>query len=184
MPYHRPDRIAAVWETIPSASIFENTPAPASLREWQARASTVERFAPWTLNTVNLTGAGEPAQLTAAVVSRELLPLLGVSPILGRNFTAEEAQPTGPPATLLTHDLWRSQFGARADILGQRLILSGISTNLCVLFTAHDAHMHRYPMVVLSDCCAAESDFDHNVALAQLKRFCKAEVCRSPEFRV
>ena len=70
------------------------------------------------------------------------------------------------------------------DLKVKRLILSGIATNLCVLFTAHDAHMHRYPLVVLSDCCAAESDFDHNVALEQLERFCKAEICRSTEFRL
>jgi nicotinamidase-related amidase len=64
----------------------------------------------------------------------------------------------------------------------KRLILSGIATNLCVLFTAHDAHMYRYPMVVLSDCCAAESDFDHNIALNQLERFCSAVVCLSTDF--
>ena len=64
----------------------------------------------------------------------------------------------------------------------KRLILSGIATNLCVLFTAHDAHMHRYPIVVLSDCCAAESDFDHNIALSQLERFCAAQICRSGDF--
>jgi nicotinamidase-related amidase len=64
----------------------------------------------------------------------------------------------------------------------RRLILSGIATNLCVLFTAHDAHMHQYPMVVLSDCCAAESDFDHNLALSQLERFCDAIVCLSTDF--
>jgi nicotinamidase-related amidase len=68
-------------------------------------------------------------------------------------------------------------FGVR------RVILSGIATNLCVLFTAHDAHMHRYPVVVLSDCCAAESDFDHDVALKQLERFCGATICRSDEFK-
>ncbi len=65
----------------------------------------------------------------------------------------------------------------------KRLILSGIATNLCVLFTAHDAYMHHYQLVVLSDCCAAESDFDHDVALSQLKRFCKAQVCLSSECR-
>jgi nicotinamidase-related amidase len=65
----------------------------------------------------------------------------------------------------------------------RRLILSGIATNLCVLFTAHDAHMHQYPMVLLSDCCAAESDFDHNLALSQLERFCDATVCLSTDFR-
>jgi nicotinamidase-related amidase len=66
----------------------------------------------------------------------------------------------------------------------RRLILAGIATNLCVLFTAHDAHMHGYDLLVLSDCCAAESDEDHNLALDQLKRFCGAKVCRSDELRL
>lgn len=70
------------------------------------------------------------------------------------------------------------------DLNARRLILTGIATNLCVLFTAHDAHMRRFPMVVLSDCCAAESDFDHNIALEQLKRFCKAQIRLSTELRV
>jgi nicotinamidase-related amidase len=65
----------------------------------------------------------------------------------------------------------------------ERLILTGIATNLCVLFSAHDAHMHRYPLIVLSDCCAAESDFDHDVALSQLERFCGATICLSSEFK-
>jgi nicotinamidase-related amidase len=67
------------------------------------------------------------------------------------------------------------------DLGAERLILSGIATNLCVLFTAHDAHMRQYPIVVLSDCCAAESDFDHNTALKQLERFCGAQIGLSAE---
>lgn len=69
------------------------------------------------------------------------------------------------------------------DLGARRLILAGIATNLCVLFTAHDAHMHGYKMVVLSDCCAAESDSDHNVALRQLRDFCGATVCLSGDYR-
>lgn len=69
------------------------------------------------------------------------------------------------------------------DLEIERLILAGIATNLCVLFTAHDAHMHQYPLTVLSDCCAAETDFDHNVALSQLARFCGATICLSSELQ-
>jgi len=65
----------------------------------------------------------------------------------------------------------------------KRLILCGIATNLCVLFTAHDAHMRGYKLIVLSDCCAAETDFDHNIALGQLTEFCDAHICRSTELR-
>ena len=63
----------------------------------------------------------------------------------------------------------------------RRLILAGMATNICVLFSAHDAYMHEYDIVALSDCCAAESDDDHNIALDQLKRFCGTKVCRSDE---
>ncbi len=69
------------------------------------------------------------------------------------------------------------------DLDINHLILSGIATNLCVLFTAHDAHMHRYKLTILSDCCAAQSDFDHETALSQLKSFCGARICKSCEFK-
>ncbi len=42
----------------------------------------------------------------------------------------------------------------------RKLYLSGIATNLCVFFSAHDAYMHEYKITVLSDCCCAESDTD------------------------
>jgi len=70
------------------------------------------------------------------------------------------------------------------DLGAKHLVLAGIATNLCVLFTAHDAHMHEYRVTVLSDCCAAESDHDHNEALSQLKRFCGAKVCTADEMKL
>jgi nicotinamidase-related amidase len=69
------------------------------------------------------------------------------------------------------------------DLGAKRLILAGVATNLCVFFTAHDAYMHEYGLTILSDCCAAESDFDHNLALDQLKRFCKAKIVLSSEYQ-
>ncbi len=65
----------------------------------------------------------------------------------------------------------------------ERLIVAGIATNLCVLFTAHDAHMHEFEITVLSDCCAAESDEDHNWALDQLKQFLGVKVCLGEELQ-
>lgn len=62
-----------------------------------------------------------------------------------------------------------------------RLVLAGMATNLCVLITAHDASMHGFPVTVLSNCCAAESDFDHNVVLRQLEKFFDATICLSTE---
>ena len=62
--------------------------------------------------------------------------------------------------------------------------MAGLATNLCVFFSAHDAHMHEYKITVLSDCCAAESDTDHDMALEQLQRFLHVRVQRSDEVKV
>jgi len=137
LPYPRADRLAVVWETIPSASVIQNTPAPASLGAWRERSEAFEALAPWTLDTVNLTGSGDPARLVAAIASREVLPVLGVSPLLGRNFTEEEARPNGPPVTVLTHTLWTSRFGARPDVVGQRILLSGTPTTVVGVLPAN-----------------------------------------------
>lgn len=65
----------------------------------------------------------------------------------------------------------------------KRLLLCGVATNLCVTFTAHDAHMQGYQTVVISDCCAAERDEDHDFTLTQLKQFCRTKICRSDELQ-
>ncbi len=63
----------------------------------------------------------------------------------------------------------------------RRLVMAGIATNLCVAFSAHDAHMHDFKVIILSDCCAAESDEDHNLSLDQMKRFLDIRICRADE---
>ena len=130
LPYRDPGRLVVLWETIPSASVFQNTPAPVTMGAWRARATAFDGLAAWTSGTVNLTGVGDPARLTSAVVSRDLLPLLGVQPALGRNFTAEEALPEGPLVVLLTHGLWMSRFGGRPDAIGASIRLSGTATTI------------------------------------------------------
>ncbi len=66
----------------------------------------------------------------------------------------------------------------------KNLLMAGIATNLCVFFSAHDAHMHEYKITVLSDCCCAESNADHDVALEQLERFLHVTVCRGDEVKL
>ncbi|HWA36891.1 MAG TPA: isochorismatase family cysteine hydrolase [Burkholderiales bacterium] len=60
--------------------------------------------------------------------------------------------------------------------LGARtLVLTGIAGNMCVMFTAHDAHMRDYRIHVPRDCIASESEADDAQALAQMEKSCKAD---------
>jgi nicotinamidase-related amidase len=64
------------------------------------------------------------------------------------------------------------------------LILAGLCANVCVLFTAADAYMRGYKLVVPSDCVAAASGTDCGYALDQMRRIFKAEVHPSAEIDV
>src|SRR6185437_5147011 len=66
-----------------------------------------------------------PERLACTDVERTLLPTLQVSPILGRDFTAQEDRPNGPRVVLISHALWRSRFAADPKIVGKTLSLDG-----------------------------------------------------------
>jgi putative ABC transport system permease protein len=66
-----------------------------------------------------------PARLGCAQVDAEFLPVLGIRPALGRNFTREEDLPNGPRAALISNALWKSRFGGSRDAVGQRIALDG-----------------------------------------------------------
>jgi nicotinamidase-related amidase len=63
----------------------------------------------------------------------------------------------------------------------QRLILTGVSTNSCVLFTAADAYMRDLELMVPDDCAAACNAREHKTALEQMKCMLKADVSPSTE---
>ncbi len=71
-----------------------------------------------------LTGDGDPERLTRVAVSGNFFPLLGVQPIHGRSFTADEGRPNGPPVVLLSHAFWTRRFAADPNIIGRTLTLN------------------------------------------------------------
>lgn len=58
----------------------------------------------------------------------------------------------------------------------QTIILSGIATNICVLFTANDAYMRDFRLVVPSDCVASNTEEDNHYALEQIRTVLKADI--------
>jgi putative ABC transport system permease protein len=71
-----------------------------------------------------------PAQLGCLRVQAGFLPLLGIAPLLGRNFLAEEDSPNGPPAALISYGLWQSHYNRDPDILDRLIDLDGASVRV------------------------------------------------------
>jgi putative ABC transport system permease protein len=75
---------------------------------------------------VTLGTTGEPEQLAAELVSGNFFRVLGVSPLIGRVFRAEEdGAPDAHPVAVLSHALWTRRFGARREVLGETINLNG-----------------------------------------------------------
>jgi nicotinamidase-related amidase len=63
------------------------------------------------------------------------------------------------------------------------LIITGIATNICVLFTANDAYLRDFHLLVPGDCAVANTEEEHREALAQIEKVLKADVRPSTEIR-
>src|SRR5438445_10903520 len=66
-----------------------------------------------TQRSFNLIGQGEPERVRGATVMAKYLTTLGVKPVLGRAFSAEEDQPGGPPVALISYAIWQKRFAGR-----------------------------------------------------------------------
>ncbi|MEW9572161.1 ABC transporter permease [Rhodanobacter sp. Si-c] len=75
---------------------------------------------------VNLTGGDRPEVVSAAYIDQGMLPTLGLHPLLGRNFTAQEDAPHGPHAVMLGYGFWQRRYGGNPGVLGQTLSVEGI----------------------------------------------------------
>jgi predicted permease len=118
------DRLAIVWETDRHSS---TTREPASIPDYldlKARSKTFATLGGMIADELNLTPAsGEPVRLAALRVSHDLLPMLGLTPIAGRHFTAEEDRPKGPRLALVSESLWQRSLGGDRGVIGSTIRL-------------------------------------------------------------
>jgi predicted permease len=125
LPYPRADRIMMVWEARDADRVSRNNVAAYNFLPWKTESGVFERLAAVYDTRVGLTGHGEPLQVPVEYASADLFPLLGMRPVLGRAYTAEEDLPGAAPVVVLSHGLWQRRFGGARDVIGQRLELDG-----------------------------------------------------------
>jgi predicted permease len=79
----------------------------------------------WRENSNNLTGLAEPEHVHSLVLTSEVLPMIGVQPLLGRLFTDADSAPGAPLTAMLAYGFWRDKFGADASMVGRNIIIDG-----------------------------------------------------------
>ncbi len=123
LPYRDADRIVTLWEVSPEGR-HQNTTSRQNFRAWKAQGSSFEQMAAFSDQRVNLTGTGEPEELSVTFATAEFFKVLGVEPILGRTFLPEDNEPGKQDVAVLSYGLWQRRFGGQTNIVGQSVTLN------------------------------------------------------------
>jgi putative ABC transport system permease protein len=137
--YPNPERLVILSERAPGLPVMYVSMA--DLDDWRAMNKSFESIEPYRITDVALTGLGDPQRLKLRQVSAGLFPMLGVKPILGRPFSAEDDQPNAKPVVLLSDTLWARQFGRDPAVLHKQLLFDGQASTVIGVVPSSRCHM-------------------------------------------
>ncbi|MCC7010043.1 MAG: ABC transporter permease [Acidobacteria bacterium] len=125
LSFPEPDRLVRLCEGPRRGGGWgcNNELSPANYRDFKVMSSSFAAMGAFGNGAMNLVGAGEPRRLSTSPVTSEVLPLLGVTPLMGRVFRQGNAEDRN--AAVISFGLWHSQFAGAPDVLGRKITLDG-----------------------------------------------------------
>lgn len=93
--------------------------------DWRERQRSFSHLGAARGQNFNFVGAAETERIIGGLFTADVWPTLGSTPLLGRGFNPDEDKPGAPRTVVLGESLWRRSFGARPDVLGEKVTLSG-----------------------------------------------------------
>ena len=124
LPFPEPDRLVYINETAPRWNLETTGITYADFAQWQKGQQAFEAIATFNPRSFNVATDNGTDRMEGASVSADFARVLGIEPVIGRMFTAEEDRPGGPDVALIGTAVWHERFGGRADVLGQTIRLN------------------------------------------------------------
>ncbi|MBO0859499.1 MAG: ABC transporter permease [Chloracidobacterium sp.] len=124
LPYQDSDRLVMLYEAAPKRGIASTGISPLNFLDWREQNSVFTSVAAYHGGSYSFSEGGEPEQLSGEFISYNTFAILGVAPILGRTFTAEEDRPGNDMVVILGHGLWKRRFGAKPEVIGRKITLN------------------------------------------------------------
>ncbi|MGO9336906.1 MAG: ABC transporter permease [Terracidiphilus sp.] len=125
LPYPHAEQLIGVWYASPAVSLKEINPAPSNYFIDREQNTTFHDIGAYAGDAFSVTGAGEPEHVRALDVTDGMLPMLGVTPALGRLFTRQDDTAGAPQTVLLSDAYWQKKFGGAASVIGTSIIMDG-----------------------------------------------------------
>lgn len=166
LPLHEPERLVRLYESFTSADGAEeliNAVSETTLQQWRKYNTVFSGIGGATEVNLTLTGRGDPQYVPAARITADLLPVLGVEPLLGRSFSAEEDRPDGARVAIVSQRFWQQTLRGDTAVLGQTLILDGAPFTVVGVMAAGFNHPYRaevwVPLAARFDPSAPRSNY-------------------------
>ena len=124
LPYDRPEQLVRIYTDLPGTPVYREFPlAPSEYVDLARDCRSCATVAAFSIGSAALAGGDRPVAVRAARATHTLLPLLGVTPQLGRWYDADDDRPGVPGVIVLGHDVWQRAFGGDRRIVGRAIQL-------------------------------------------------------------
>jgi putative ABC transport system permease protein len=124
LPFKDPERLVMVFTSYLPNDSHKNWVAAPAVDDWRRQGTVFEELAARSSDGFVLTGKGQPENVPGSRFSANICRLLGIRPILGRDFLPEEETYGKDHVVLLSHELWQRRFGGEPGIIGQSITLN------------------------------------------------------------
>jgi putative ABC transport system permease protein len=114
LPYSSADRIMAISEVNSSGRLARL--ADPNFDDFRDQSHSFQSIAKYTAETISVSGGSAPTRTPVAAVTSQLLTVLGVEPIMGRDFTATDNQKGAAPVALVSYGYWRQSLSSAQDL--------------------------------------------------------------------
>ncbi len=126
LPYPDADRLVMVWQDLRARGGPEDEwLSPGNYVDLRNAKDVVDRIAVLSGWRPTLTGAGEAEPIPGEQVSHEYLSVLGIAPLLGRDFTQADDVPNAPRVVIVSEGFWKTRFGGDRGAVGRLITLGG-----------------------------------------------------------
>jgi predicted permease len=127
LPFKNPDRLVSLWERDLSSEFSSpyNVVSGGIFQDWQRGTTSFEEMALIGEDSANLSGDGGPLPeaIGTRLCSFNLFSMLGVQPIRGRWFSAEDDRFGAPGTVILSYGFWNRRYGADSNVIGKKVLL-------------------------------------------------------------
>ena len=156
LPFPDPDRLVGLWHTASGLDLKELDMCPSMYFTYREHARSFTDVGLYNGGTMSMSRIAKPEEVRVLWVTDGTLPILGVTPLMGRQFTERDTVDGSPGTIMLTYGYWQKRFGGAREVIGQHIVGDGKDREIIAVLPRDFQFMSPQPAVV------TPLQFDHS----------------------